>query len=151
MTGPLHGRFWTPLVCVLLIIGGLNASFAIGQPRTVVVSEDHGDKARPSTLTIDGLHKQRFTGGKLTLRPSGAPRLHSWGSSATIFIPATGEVVDMAQHWIYDPVTNSFTVPAEKIMAILKKLPRGALFLDIGLVSEDGEFGKSWTVPIRIR
>jgi hypothetical protein len=99
-----------------------------------------------SHLIIGGLAPgNSISGETLSFSVSGAPPLDAKASAANVFIPQTGQTIDLAQDWTLDAATNTLSIPADKVKALLQSLPSGELEFDVALTSENGEFGVGWT------
>jgi hypothetical protein len=120
---------------------------------TAVVTEIEPDadgvqpaSAKSSVLTVTGLGAGNVLDGTaLRFSVAGAPALDRLASSATVFVPQTGATLNLAKDWTLDAATNTLTVPADKVAALLAALPSGEVAFDIGLTSVDGEFAVAWT------
>lgn len=100
------------------------------------------------TLRVTGLGEGNLLqAAELAISADGAPELDPSASSATIFLPQTSGVVDIARYWVRDPATNQLKISAQDMQQILGQLPTGDMVVDVGLSSVDGSLGAAWTFP----
>ncbi len=115
-----------------------------------IESDENGTlspNASKARLTVTGLGANNaLTGQPLSFSVEGAPPLDLLGSAGTIFVPLTGETIDLAKHWSLDPVTNTLRISAEAMASVLADVPSGEIEFDIGLTSKDMDFAVAWTM-----
>jgi hypothetical protein len=103
--------------------------------------------ASKARLAVTGLGANNaLTGQPLSFSVEGAPPLDPKGSAGTIFVPLTGDTIDLAKHWSLDSVTNTLTVSAHAMASVLADVPSGEIEFDVGLASKDMEFAVAWTL-----
>lgn len=102
--------------------------------------------ALQARLNVQGLGPgHALLGAALGFSVDGAPPFDPKASAATLYLPATGDTIDLAAHWVHDPVANTLTVPAGRMAELLAQVPPEELVFDIGLTSADGAFAAAWS------
>lgn len=125
-----------------------------GARATDFVLEVESDEAGNALSSVPNLRVEGLGEGnllltnELALSVDGAPELDPSASSATIFLPQSSRVVDIAPYWAHDPATNQLRISTQAMQKILNQLPAGAMVVDVGLSSVDGSLGAAWTFPV---
>jgi len=82
----------------------------------------------------------------LAFSVDGASELDPGASSATLFVPQSSQIIDLAKYWTLHKDSNQLRIVQTDVAELRDKVPSGDLVLDVGLSSVDGELGAAWTI-----
>lgn len=109
-------------------------------------AEDGSYAGEVPVLRVQGMGPTNaLEGDDLSFSVAGAPPLDVGASSATIYNPLTGTVIDIASFWTYDAQDNELVVVADDVTALLAALPAADVEVNVALTSLDGEFAYAWS------